>query len=90
MELKKKKQMSLKFALLEWIGVSLCFASIALMLFTEFNGLFLIFAALIIADKTNKTLNFFSTHPILKWWILLSMGIASLMDFVLVVKMLTT
>ena len=75
--------------LLEWIGVSMCVASMAIMLFTEFNGMFLIFAALIIADKTNKTLNFFSTHLIFKWWVLFSMGIASLMDFALAVKMLT-
>ena len=75
---------------LEWIGVCLCFASIAIMIFTEFNGIFLIFAALLIADKTNKTLNFFATHKILKWWILLTMGIATLMDFVLALKMLMT
>lgn len=74
--------------LLEWIGVCLCLASIAVMFFTEFNGLFLILAALIIADKTNKTLNVFSTNKILKWLILLSMGTASFMDVVLAVKML--
>ena len=75
--------------LLEWIGVSLCVASLAVMLFTEFNGLFLIFAALLIADKTNKTLNFFATQKILKWWIIGTMGITSLLDFVLAVKLLT-
>lgn len=78
----------MNYKVLEWIGVLMCFAAIPIMFLTEFNGLFLIFAALMIANKTNKTLNFFATHPILKWWILLSMSIASLMDLVLAVKML--
>ena len=75
--------------LLEWLGIAMCFAALAIMLFTEFNAMFLIFAALIIADKISNSFNLLSTNKGLKWWIILSLGIASLLDIVSAVRMLT-
>ena len=74
---------------LEWIGIAMCFAALAIMLFTEFNAMFLIFAALIIADRISNSFNLLSTNTVFKWWIIWSMGIASLLDIVLAVRMLT-
>ncbi|MDE0467983.1 MAG: hypothetical protein OYL97_13095 [Candidatus Poribacteria bacterium] len=76
----------MKHKVLEWIGGALCAAAIAVMLLTDFNGMVLLFAAFFITDKTN---NFSSAHPVLKWLILLSMVLTFLMDVEIAVKMLT-